>query len=104
VWHASVASIKTPLQPQVAVALAEAALHGVGNAGRGQWVEVTRVAAHVRRRLSETEELVVGPVVDVRGTPEAQRRYDACAPQLSVRSLTLASAELAGVAPGRAEP
>jgi hypothetical protein len=29
---------------------------------------------HLRRRLSEDEASLVGPVIDVRGTPEAARR------------------------------
>ena len=48
----------------------------MGESALGQWEEegLTRPAFHVRRRLTPKEELLVGPVVDVRGTPEADRR------------------------------
>jgi len=50
------------------------ALAWVGDASLGEWHESTGRAYHVRRRLSPSEEPTVGPVVDVRGTPEARRR------------------------------
>jgi hypothetical protein len=76
VWHASAAS-----QSQ-GFALGEAtlrryalkALDGVGDADLGEWFEMGDKAFHVRRRLTETEARKVGPVIDVRGTPEADRR------------------------------
>jgi hypothetical protein len=52
-----------------------AALEGVGDAGLGQWEEEGNRTFHLRRRLSREEQRSVGPVIDVRGTPEATRRY-----------------------------
>ena len=54
--------------------LARKQLAGVGDRGRGEWVEFTDKACHVRRRLSAEEELVIGPVKDIRGTKEAEER------------------------------
>jgi hypothetical protein len=51
-----------------------AALADVGDPTLGEWDEWTGYAFHVRRRLSEREQAHVGPVRDVRGTPEALRR------------------------------
>jgi hypothetical protein len=50
------------------------ALEGVGDAALGEWFEVGQVAVHLRRRLSAEEQKRVGDVIDVRGTPEAERR------------------------------
>lgn len=52
-------------------------LQGVGDPSRGEWREWSGRAFHLRRRLSEVEQRRVGPVVDVRGTPEALRRAQA---------------------------
>ncbi len=49
-------------------------LRGVGDAEAGQWPEWTGRAFHLRRRLSVREERDVGPVLDIRRTPEAHRR------------------------------
>lgn len=49
-------------------------IRGLGDAGRGEWVEWSGKAFHLRRRLSEREQVSVGPVVDIRGTPEAVER------------------------------
>ena len=72
VWHASVASrggVVTWLEHW-----AHWALHGVGDAAAGEWIDPRPQAVHLRRRLSIEEAANVGPVVDIRGTPEAQRR------------------------------
>lgn len=53
--------------------LALRVLDGVGDARLGQWEE-QHGAYHVRRRLTDREALLVGPVEDVRGTDEAKRR------------------------------
>ena len=58
------------------------ALDGVGDASLGEWGEEGDIAYHVRRRLTLDEQERVGEVVDVRGTPEAQRRLDAVRPWL----------------------
>jgi hypothetical protein len=49
----------------------------VGAAELGQWEEWTGRAFHLRRRLSPVEAEQVGPVVDVRHTPEQMRRFEA---------------------------
>ena len=51
------------------------ALDGVGDPTLGQWEEWTGKAFHVRRRLTPAEACAVGPVVDIRGTPEQHRRF-----------------------------
>jgi hypothetical protein len=43
----------------------------------GEWTEPPGRdlhAFHLRRRLSKREEMITGPVVDIRGTPEAEQR------------------------------
>lgn len=57
--------------------MAKNVLHGVGDATRGEWREQGDIAWHLRRRLSETEEAQVGPVVDVRTTWEGTKRRQA---------------------------
>lgn len=54
---------------------ARQALTGVGDESR-EWEEWTGYAFHLRRRLTPEEDALVGPVVDVRGTPEGKRRVD----------------------------
>ncbi len=49
-------------------------LDGVGDESLGQWEEETVNAYHIRRRLSTDEARVTGPAVDVRDTPEFDRR------------------------------
>lgn len=73
VWHASTAHGEKNLLRRMALA----ALDGVGDATLGQWEDWTGRAYHVRRRLNAAESALVGPVVDVRGTPEEFRRLDA---------------------------
>lgn len=53
---------------------ARQALDAVGDAHLGEWLEWSGAAFHLRRRLTAAEQRHVGPVVDIRGTPEAQRR------------------------------
>lgn len=53
------------------------ALRGVGSIRLGEWIEEGNRALHVRRRLTETEQIQVGAVVDIRGTPEAAERLAA---------------------------
>jgi hypothetical protein len=52
---------------------AQEALAGVGDESQ-EWEEWTGYAFHLRRRLTSQEDAFVGPVVDVRGTPEGKRR------------------------------
>lgn len=55
---------------------AHTALQGVGDPSTGEWEEFTGYAFHLRRRLKRSEEAIVGPVVDIRGTAEAQMRME----------------------------
>jgi hypothetical protein len=57
-------------------------LQGRGDPVLGEWFEEGQIATHVRRRLTPTEAAATGPVVDVRHTPEGQRRFDAMRPYL----------------------
>jgi hypothetical protein len=57
------------------LARARRALQGVGDSDIGEWMEMGRVAMHLRRRLSAVEQAESGLVMsDIRGTPEAERR------------------------------
>ena len=53
---------------------AERQLAGVGDPALGEWREWTGRAFHIRRRMSEREQRLVGPAVDIRGSDEARRR------------------------------
>jgi hypothetical protein len=73
VWHASVRSLR--LLPERELArMAGRVLDGVGDGRRGEWTHRLGAFHHLRRRLAAAEEATVGPVVDVRCTPEAVRR------------------------------
>lgn len=77
VWHASVATHPPSYLDSVLAALIKtkvrAALEGVGDAELGEWLEVRPTAVHLRRRLSYKEAQGF-QIVDIRGTPEAERR------------------------------
>lgn len=83
VWHASVKFLpnnsnrwdRSPGTLPLLESQARRVLYGVGEASRGEWSERGGWEFfHLRRRLSTEEELLVGPVMDIRGTPEAERR------------------------------
>lgn len=96
VWHASAAAIPPVVAKEKYLwRAARKVLTGVGNADLGEWEEFTGYAFHLRRRLSKAEEGLVGVVVDVRGTPEAVRRFEAMRPVLSGVLIELAAEELA---------
>ncbi len=77
VWHVSVGrGSKADARLKALQVLA-----GVGDAALGEWDEEGEIAYHVRRRLTAEEAADIG-VVDVRGTPEAQRRFVAMRPFL----------------------
>ena len=77
-WHASVAPFDRLQHGHTwARTQAHVAIENVGSANLGQWEEWTGCAFHLRRRLSDAEVLLVGPVVDVRGTAEGRRRLKA---------------------------
>lgn len=71
VWHASVGRLAGE---EAREAMARRILNGVGDVSLGEWVERGRPILHIRRRLSDAEAPVVGPVVDIRGTDEAEAR------------------------------
>lgn len=73
VWHVSVAQSGFAI-PSLLEQECRRQLSGVGDPARGEWSEWTGRAFHLRRRLSRIEELEVGPVVDIRRTPEARAR------------------------------
>lgn len=64
--------------------VAEAQLHGVGDASLGEWREVGQVAIHLRRRLTarEMRDGRIEGVCDVRGTPEFTERIQRMRPFL----------------------
>jgi hypothetical protein len=70
VWHASIGPSGADSR-----LIALRVLHGVGDPIAGEWFEVGVVADHVRRRLTEGEAAIVGPVCDVRGTVDAATRF-----------------------------
>lgn len=72
VWHASVSS--PSLNVNVLRLLAEKVLDGVGSQIAGEWHQWTGKAYHIRRRLTLEEMNVTGPIMDIRGTPEAVLR------------------------------
>jgi len=74
VWHVSIGG----LADQTARRLkALTILAGRGEAPLGEWWEDNPIATHLRRRLTPEEAAPIGPVVDVRGTPEGARRLAA---------------------------
>lgn len=84
-WHASVKSAVI-LPRELLRKLAFKALEGVGDTSRGEWEEYEDFASlyHVRRRLSEAEQARVGDAVDIRGTPEQEKRWLAVRKHLPV--------------------
>jgi hypothetical protein len=65
-------------------ATARSILAGVGDAELGEWLETKPRVVHLRRRLSAREAAEVGPVVDIRGTPDAVARIAALGPLVRV--------------------
>ena len=82
VWHASVAPRRAWYGATMCERRAEQALVGLGAADLGEWREWTGRAFHLRRRLAPTEQALVGPVQDIRGTAEARTRAEALPRQL----------------------
>lgn len=71
-WHASIAFHGRHLDRLERRRRAYRALHGVGDAILGEWVEETPRSIHLRRRLSFNEVMHSGCVLrDIRGTDEA---------------------------------
>ena len=82
VWHASVAARGFPIWASLEQQ-AERELAGVGDAALGEWRERGERAFYIRRRLSAAEQKRVGPVVDIRRTPEAGQRAGRLGPMLA---------------------
>ena len=102
IWHASVAP--TPGQSvseKVLHAHALHALEGVGN-WRQEWHEWTGSAYHIRRQVRVQEQQQIGAVRDIRGTPEADERYNHMASMLDPTMRLLEKAEI-GFIPSREE-
>src|SRR5215472_5601735 len=95
VWHASAAPMGVAPVVSHLRDCAQAALEGVGDASLGEWQEWTGRAYHVRRRLTDDERGDLD-VVDVRGTPEAQRRLAAVRRFLPPYQLPMALEEVQG--------
>ncbi len=74
-WHASIAAHHYRPSYSELDYLARRALDGVGDAQRGEWIERTDRAFHIRRRLAEAEESRVGPVIDIRDSQESIVRW-----------------------------
>ena len=79
-WHTSVSGFGFSIDTLRAKALR--VLEGVGDPALGQWEEIGQKAFHLRRRLTHEEAKRVGGVLDIRGTGEAMRRFDAVKPYL----------------------
>lgn len=74
-WHSSAAPLPGwASDKQFLRDCARAALQGVGDTSLGQWEHWTGNAYHVRRRLTREEQERVGDAIDIRGTPEADKR------------------------------
>lgn len=95
VWHASVAPVRGSgrIHKQQLRGMAVGALAGVG--GEQQWHQWTGYAYHLRRRLSPSEQLLVGDAVDCRTTDEWDQRFAAAKDYLPRRALEIALEERA---------
>lgn len=92
-WHASVAG--HALASAVRRRLALQALHGVG-LETAQWEEERSIAYHVRRRLTDTEAVLVGAVRDLRKSVEGYERFERIKAELPIVVHRLALEELEG--------
>ncbi|MGH9001493.1 MAG: hypothetical protein ACRDYV_00020 [Acidimicrobiia bacterium] len=92
-WHASVASSGLALGAALRLRIAGEWLAGVGDPELGQWHEEGENAVHLRRRLAAAEAARVGPVRDVRGTPEARYRARKLGRRLTYVPATVLEAE-----------
>lgn len=74
--------------------LALKVLRGVGDPAAGEWFEDRWPTVHVRRRLTETEALITGPVRDIRRTPEAVARAESIGSRLAHAPASIIEHEL----------
>lgn len=99
-WHSSAAALQGwPTDMTTLRTFALRALDGVGDRNLGEWDEWTGYAFHIRRRLSVQEQGNVGPVLDVRGTNEAERRLARVLPYLmrNPMAMQVLAMEAAGI-------
>jgi hypothetical protein len=94
VWHASVAPCGLKVGKNLLRRVAFSELKGVGAAMAGQWEEYSGYAFHLRRRLSEEEQLKTGQAIDLRCTGEALERFERIKDLLPPMALHLAMQEL----------
>lgn len=75
-WHVSIGS-RLVLPLDFVRHLAQKHLEGVGDTTRGEWEEFNADARvfHLKRRLSEKEQESVGDAIDIRNTPEQEKRW-----------------------------
>jgi hypothetical protein len=76
---------------------AERQLAGVGDAALGEWREHNGRFFHLRRRLTAGEERRVGPVLDIRRTPEAVLRAGRLGPLLAFAPADVVADEIGTV-------
>lgn len=74
--------------------LALKALEGVGDVSLGEWLEWSGYAYHVRRRCSPEEAEIAGGLCDIRGTPEAVKRFEAIRHVLPPQAIDFALEEV----------
>lgn len=86
VWHVSA---QHPAGQQAGLDACYAALEDVGDPAKGEWVEegVRWPLMHIKRRLSDAEDELVGGIKDLRNTKEQRLR---------VRELLIAAPNLRG--------
>lgn len=97
-WHSSVApSGRIPYGRSACERRAQQAADGLGDPSAGEWREWTGRAFHIRRRLTPAEQAHVGPVVDIRRTPEARERARTLGRLLDLVPTEVLADEIGGV-------
>jgi hypothetical protein len=71
VWHVSVGALPTEADRLL---MAVSVLRGCGDRDLGEWHQAGGRIYHLQRRVSAAEAAIVGPVADIRGTPDAADR------------------------------
>ncbi len=69
-------------------------MSGFGDSSSGEWIEARRGAFHLRRRLSQEEQLRVGDAVDCRTSEEAAIRFGAMKDFLPTHMYALVDEEI----------
>jgi hypothetical protein len=68
-------------------------LVGVGDRTH-EWDEWSGYAYHIRRRLTDDEQNVIGPAIDLRGTSEARERFESIKDALPGPAIRIALEEI----------